>query len=38
MGDNMQYYKYILRNVAKRHNKLVAQNKAKTVKLLSRNE
>src|SRR5438094_1664576 len=23
MGDNMQYYKYILRNVAKRHNKTV---------------
>ena len=23
MGDNMQYYKYILRNVAKRHNKSV---------------
>src|SRR5947199_3309301 len=23
MGDNMQYYKYIVRNVAKRHNKTV---------------
>ena len=23
MGDNMQYYKYILRNVAKRHNRTV---------------
>src|SRR5438046_10266214 len=23
MGDNLQYYKYILRNVAKKHNKTV---------------
>jgi hypothetical protein len=34
MGDNMQYYKYILRNVAKRHNRTVTF-MPKPVKLLT---
>jgi hypothetical protein len=31
MGDNMQYYKYILRNVAKRHNKTTSAKQAQNL-------